>query len=302
MLPLRNVISVISKRFALDFAKQCLPLYGELYKELKTEGGRVKFPGRFGTIREKVANYVELYDDERKPGVAIFLGLMGEQGFREFTAEASSWTQLENENFLSDLGSDEGQSELLAALSLPDSEEEWSKQEKHLQSLPEDERAAAIKASSFFFAGMFSHFFNTLSLMTHGATLVSLVKNAIEGNDEAFGKAIQVDRFILSHHPYFIARKQRAEDEGDIDFLRTLAYREANPNLKGKIQYPALFMLFGILEQIGWLDKLKHAEILDLCDDIGIDRYQSRIEDANYLTKRLADYRRFQKTSGSSRH
>lgn len=293
---------MISKTFAIDFVKQSIPLYCELYNELKTEGGRIKFLGRFSTIRQKVANYVELYDDERKPGVAIFLGLMGEQGFREFTADASSWTQAENENFLSDLGSDEGQCELLAALALPDSEEEWSKQEKHLQSLPEDERAAAIKASSFFFAGVFSHFFNTLALMTHGATLVSLVKRAMEGDDEAFGKAIQVDRFILAHHPYFISRKQRAQDEGDVDFLRNLAYREANPNIKGKIQYPALFMLFGILEQIGWLDKLKHTEILDLCDGIGLDRFQNRIEDVNYLTKRLADYRLFQKTPASSRY
>lgn len=291
---------MISKVFALSFAKQCLPLYGGLYNELKTEGGRVKFPGRFGTIRKNIANYVELYDDERKPGVAIFLGLMGEQGFREFTEEANSWTQVEIESFLNEFGSDEAQYELLADLALPDSDEEWIKQEQQLQSLPEIERTAAIKASSFFFAGVFSHFFNTLSLMTHGATLISLVKRAMEGDDEAFGKAIQVDRFILSHHPYFIARKQQAQDEGDVVFLRALAYREANPNLKGKIQYPALFMLFGLLEQIGWLDKLKHDEILNLCDDIGLDRYQSRIEDTNYLTKRLADYRRFQKSGGVS--
>lgn len=291
---------MISKSYAFSFAKQCLPLYGELYNELKSEGGRVTFPGRFATIRQKIANYVELYDDERKPGVALFLGLMGEQGFLDFNKEASTWTEQEIENFLNDIGNGEGEYDFLKSLTFPDSEEEWLKQEKYLQSLPEDEFAAATKASSFFFAGVFSHFFNTLSLMTHGATLVSLVKRAMEGDDEAFGKAIQVDRFILSHHPYFIDRKQRAQDEGDVVFLRSLAYREANPNLKGKIQYPALFMLFGILEIIGWLDELKHDEILNLCDDIGLDPYQCRIEDTNYLTKRLADYRRFQKTGGMS--
>lgn len=157
---------MISKIFAIEFTKQSLPLYCELYNELKAEGGPVKFHGRFGKIRQNIANYVELYDDERKPGVALSIGLMGEQGFRELTAEANSWTQAEIENFLSDLGSDEGQCELLAALTFPDSEEEWIRQEKHLQSLPEGERAAAIKASAFFFAGVLSHFFNTLALMT----------------------------------------------------------------------------------------------------------------------------------------
>lgn len=287
---------MISKEFAIRFAKQHLPLYGELYNELKAEGGRVKFLGRFGTIRRNVANYVELYDDERKPGVALFMGLMGEQAFRDFSSESSSWTQTEIENFLQNLCSDEGQSELLTSLTIPDTEDEWRDQEKYLQSLPEEDRSIAIKRSSLLFAGVFAHFFNTLALMTHGATLVSLVKSALDGNDVAFGKAVQVDRFLLAHHPFFIARKQRAQDQGEVEFLRALAYREANPNLKGKIKYPALFMLFGMLEQIGWLDKLKHAEILDICDDIGIDRYQNRIEDLNYLTKRLADYRLFQKT------
>ena len=150
------------------------------------------------------------------------------------------------------------------------------------------------------FSGVFAQIFNTLALMTHGAALTTLVPQAIEGDDEAFLKAVQVDRLLLTHHPYFIARKQRAQDEGDTEFLSALAYRESNPNLKGKIRYPALFMLFGILESVKWLDKLKHDEILDLCDEIGLDRFQNRIEDVNYLTKRLADYRRFQKSGGLS--
>ena len=56
-------------------------------------------------------------------------------------------------------------------------------------------------------------------------------------------------------------------------------------------------MLFGILESFQWLNDLKHEEILDICDEAGLDRYQNRIEDVNYITKRLAEYRRWQKSN-----
>lgn len=290
----------ISKNLALRFAKQYTPLYAELYQEFKADGGRVKFPSRFGKIRSAVAKYVELYDNELKPGVSIFIGLLGEKGFHDFNALAASWSEQDTEEFLENFGNEESFDALLDSFDIPQSEAEWTEQEKALESIPETEQAKAAKIGAFFFSGIFAHFFNTFSLMTHGATLVSLVLQAMQGDDEAFGKAVQVDRNLLTHHPFFVSRKQLAQDEGDTSFLRMLAYRESNPNLKGKIQYPALFMLFGMLEQVGWLDKLRHEEILDLCDEIGLDRFQNRIEDVNYLTKRLADYRRFQKTGGVS--
>ena len=59
-------------------------------------------------------------------------------------------------------------------------------------------------------------------------------------------------------------------------------------------------MVFACLEASQWLDDFPHAEILDICDEAGLDRYENRIEDVNYLTKRLKDYRRFQKTGAMS--
>lgn len=114
--------------------------------------------------------------------------------------------------------------------------------------------------------------------------------------------AAQVDRQLLIHHPFFRERKQRAQDEGDKSFLDKLAYREINPPFRGRIRYPGLYMLFGILDATGWLTDLRHDEILQLCDESGLDRYQNRIEDVNYLTKRLLEYRRWHKTLGASMH
>lgn len=291
---------MLTKESALRFAKKWTPRYAEVFQEFRAEGGRVRISRRYAKHRQDLGTYVLLYDDERKPGVAMMLALLGDEGFKKFNEDAASWSKKEISDFIEEIGSDEGQEALLEGLTFPVTEKEWKEHDERYLALPEDEKAAALKTSALLFSGVFAQIFNTLALMTHGAALTTLVPKAIEGDDEAFLKAVQVDRVLLTHHPYFIVRKQRAQDEGDTEFLSALAYRESNPNLKGKIRYPALFMLFGLLESVKWLDKLKHNEILDLCDEIGLDRFQNRIEDVNYLAKRLADYRRFQKSGGLS--
>jgi hypothetical protein len=287
---------MLSKESALQFVKKMTPLYSGVFQELRAEGGRVKIASRYAKHRQDLGAYVLLYDDERKPGVAMMLAFLGEEGFKKFNEDAASWSSNEISAFIEEIGSDEAQDALLEGITFPVTEEEWIEADKRYLALPEDKKAAALKTSAFLFSGVFAQIFNTLALMTHGAALTTLVPQAIAGDDEAFLKSVQVDRCLLTHHPYFVSRKQKAQDEGEKEFLSALAYRESNPNLKGKIRYPALFMLFGLLDLLKWLDKLKHDEILDLCDEIGLDRFQNRIEDVNYLTKRLADYRRFQKS------
>jgi len=154
---------------------------------------------------------------------------------------------------------------------------------------------------------MFGSFFNTLSLMVHGAKLTALVPRAMAGDDACLLKAVQIDRYLLTHHPYFRERKLKAQDQQNVnkaerDFLGKLLYRERNTILRGKVRYPALYMLFGILEACRWLNDLKHEEILDLCDKTGLDRYQNRIGDVVCITKRLREYRRWQKTGTVSMH
>lgn len=292
----------VSKTIALRFAKKWTPVYAELHRELKQEGGRVALGGRYATFRGTIAAYVMLYDDERKIGSVMMKALLGEAGLSEFVLESAQWSERELSEFTEYSFSEELEQDLIDLLNLPKNDTEWKEREKVFHSLSESERAEATTRDICLFAGVFSQVFNTLSLMTHGAKLTTLVPQAIAGNDDALLKAAQVDRYLLTHHPYFIQRKQDAQDRGEEEFLRKLAYRESNPNLAGKIRYPALFMLFGILESIQWLDDLSHNDILDICDEIGLDRYQNRIEDTNYVTKRLLEYRQFQKTGGVSMH
>jgi hypothetical protein len=181
------------------------------------------------------------------------------------------------------------------SVKLPRSPAEWKAARDEAAKWPEDERKAIEKQSAFFWCFFFSYFFNMLSLMVHGTKMTSLVPRAIAGDDDAFLKAVQIDRMLLLHHPYFRDRKARAQSEGEIAFLSKLAYRESKPPLQSKIQYPGLYMLFGILESINWLDELSHNELLDICESAGLDAYQNRIEDVTYLTKRLNEYRIWKK-------
>jgi len=53
--------------------------------------------------------------------------------------------------------------------------------------------------------------------------------------------------------------------------------------------------MFATLEPFGWLDDFTASEILDMCDEAGLDRYQNRIEDENNLVRRRLEYREKQK-------
>ncbi|MER0216991.1 MAG: hypothetical protein DU481_12555 [Nitrosomonas sp.] len=56
-----------------------------------------------------------------------------------------------------------------------------------------------------------------------------------------------------------------------------------------------MYSLFATLDLFEWLDDFTAPEILDMCDEAGLDRYQNRIEDENYLIKRRLEYRKKQK-------
>lgn len=289
-----------SKKSALRFAEKMVPLYAELFDELKTDGGRVNLHSRISIIRQNVATYVTLYDDERRLAIALLKGLITEEGFEEFAQETAQLSDEEKEPFLANLLDSGELDELFSLVEIPTTEEGWKEADKAFLALPADEQAIRTRQASLFWAGIFGNLFNMLSLMVHGAKLTTLVPQAIAGDDEAFLKTVQIDRCLISHHPYFLERKRRAQDEGEIAFLRALGYREANPTLKGKIRYPALYMLFGILESVQWLGDLRHEELLDLCESAGLDRFQNRIEDVNYVTKRLLEYQRWKKSGGLS--
>ena len=139
--------------------------------------------------------------------------------------------------------------------------------------------------------------------MVHGEPLTSLVMKAIQGDDESFCKSIQIDRQIYTHHPYSNIRISRAREHGESAFLEQVSYRLKTPTAKGRIRYPGVWTVLAMLDTLGWLDgTLTAAEILDICDAAGLELYENRIEDAGYMSKRIRDYRRMQKSISVSSH
>lgn len=290
-----------SKDAAVKAAITHTPQYTKLLRDLQKGDGKIQFAPEIRAQHERVARYVELYDNELKIGAALMLALLGEEEYHRLNAELENSTTDEQQEFLDEMTKDEHWQEVATSFQLPETPQEWDEARKHFQALPPEEQRKAEKSSAFFWSYLFSSFFNTLALMVHGEKLTTLVQKAIAGDDNAFMRAIQTDRMLIKHHPYFQERKARAEYEGDKNFLIRIASREANPILSGQIQYSGLYMVFGILESLQWLDDLTAREILDICIEAGLDQHQNRIDDVSYLRQQLNKYRKWQKTQRMSR-
>jgi len=293
----------IDKDAARNFVVQFAPEYAAILRDLQRQGKWLRLPDEMLNIRNnlKIHNYVELYDDEKRIGVAMFIGLLGQQGFKELNSEVSELSREEQSAWLHEFVADADAFDIESSFP-PESEEARRELTKQFEELSEEEKKEAIKQARLFWGFVFAYFHNVLSLMIHGAKLSTLVPQAISGDEDAFVKAIQIDRSLTVHHPFFRQRRLEAQEKGESKFLARIAYRENNPTLRGKIRYPGLYMVFACLEATNWLHDFTHNEILDLCDEAGLDRYQNRIEDVNYLTKRLLEYRRMQKIRGVSMH
>ncbi|MGD9787477.1 MAG: hypothetical protein AB7U30_05925 [Sulfuricellaceae bacterium] len=282
------------------------PEYVELLRYFQDNGGWIRLPEKLEALVKNLnlSNYVQLYEDERRIQVSLMFGLMGEEGYKKWSAELEAAGLEAQQSFLDDLTAEMATEESWEWLEdfFPGTPEEEEAQRQLFESLAEDEKQQAIRQAQFFWGFFFAQFYNVLSLMIHGRKLTSLVPRAMAGDDDALCKAIQIDPRLLSLHPYFHERRLKALNEGDGDLLARIGYRLANPGSRGKIRYPGLYMVFSMLEAANWLSDFSHAEILDLCDAAALDRYQNRIEDVNYVTKRLREYRRMQKTGGLSMH
>lgn len=290
-----------TKNKAIKAAIELTPHYAQYLQELQNSKGQSFFKKEVTSLHNYYGGYVLMYDDERKIGRAFMLATLGEEGVKKVESELENSSPQEQQEWIENISDDHEIIEAYSSIELPKTPDEWQAAKDLAANLPEEERKQVEKQAAYFWCFTFSSFFNTLSLMVHGSKLTSLVPQAIAGDDLSFLKAIQIDRMLLLHYPYFRDRKFKAQDEGDIELLSKINYRESNL-LRSKIRYPALYMLFGILDTYTWLNELKHSEILDICDQAQLDRFQNRIEDENCITKRLLEYRKWQKTGGVSMH
>jgi hypothetical protein len=269
-----------------------------LLSEIEKNGGRVKFKPWFYQALEnlQITDYAKFYAVENIHLRLFKVAWLDPEAIKELNEELEKATEEERTKFLDDwinlLNQEDDDESLPFKIPLTLEEEEQARQQ--LESLSDTERSQLLSRYDCFLIFFIINLHDYLSLMVHGRKITQLVTEAIQGNDASFVLAVQIDHTVMQSIPYFQARETRAHREGDTDFLDKLAYRKRIPPLQGKIRFRLLYLLFSILESMNLLDDLSHSEILDICDEAKLDRWQSRIEDVNYLTKRLREYRRFQ--------
>lgn len=298
-----------TKNQAIKLVSQNVAEYVEFFREFQAyDGGWLIWPEKLYTLKRnlKLDNYVTLYNDQKLIDASLLLFLMGKDGLKEWGKEVSILSPEDQQTQIEILAKDVIEDDFSWVDNVfgkwQETPEEEIKSKEEFDLLDEETKKQLIERWQFLFLHILSSIHNFFSIMVNGESMTSLVPKAIDGDTEAFFKAVKIDRNLLSLHPYFIERYQFAQTNGQKDFLTRLAPYQSTPQLIGRIRYPGLYIVFAMLETLRWLDDLTHSEILDICDAAGLDHWQNRIDDVNAVTKQLARYRRYQKTGGLSMH
>lgn len=295
----------LTREFISAFLKDAIPEYEEMLVFIEKNGGWVSPPPKVTEWIDKlkIHDYPVLYRGDESIAKALLLSFMPADQIKELGIELEKLPDQEKVQFTEELIKSlcDGADEALEGFS--DTPEKEQAAQKAFSELSTEEQAKTVKQAQLMIAAFLAMFFNSISIMVHGRKLTDLVHAAEDGDDDAFGLAVQVDKRILSALPYFKERHEKAITQGEIDFLDKLHYRLTSPLLRGRIRYRTLWLTFAVMEESGHLDgSLKHREILDICDEAGVGGYRNRIEEVGYLSKRLREYREFQNISKRSRH
>ena len=292
--------SRIEKSVAHFLVATLAPECGEVFKTIRAKrNGWIKMPEWLERARKNSGlgdTYVTLYEAEPRINFCLIKSIFFEntsEQIKQFDNEFAAASEAEKLAILRDLNSDLSDEKIFTEISQMKMSSEAAREE--FEALPEEERIAIIHRMQFFLAFFYATFFNGIALMVHRQKLTTLVPLALQGNKKAFCMAVQIDRNLLTGHPYFRDTYARLQTGDDPKFLDDISRHITKPPVQGKVRYPALYSLFATLDTFEWLDDFTAPEILDICDDAGLDRYQNRIEDENYLIKRRLEYRKKQK-------
>jgi len=240
-----------------------------------------------------ITDYPLIYENPNAIGGMLMRAFVAPSETQTFTMKLEGASPSDRIQILSDQLGDLG--ELERMFEFPDSEAEKRRALADFDALDAETKREAIQFSQRLLMAAFAQFYEYLSIAVHGEKLSSLVAQAKQGNDLAYGKAVQIDGRILTVIPYFKDRHARASTEDHEHFLSMISRKQSSPPYKGKIAHKSLWMTFAFLESCGLLSELTGEELLDLCNDVGVGKTGPRIEDVKNLQKRLAEYRKFQK-------
>jgi hypothetical protein len=293
-------LPVIDVHAARTFLSKLSPDIAWLLHRIEDEEGYLRFPPEVNDAikRLRIEVYPRLYENEAAIGSVFIRGFLSHEEIREFAAELEAATPEERGAWL--LGFVEDLTDGGVWNVIPKTPGERRRAAEAFEALSADEQASAVKFAQHSWMSLLASFHQILSSMVHGERLTSLVARAKLGDDQAFAKAVQIDKRILFAVPFFKDRFERANFEGETDFIDALTYRLRCAPYKGKIRHKMLWAAFAYLDMCGLLWSMPHAELLDLLEDVGMAGFPNRIEDVKNLSKRLKEYREFQSRSAST--
>lgn len=290
----------LDRKTTKEFVVSLAPQYAEMLRDLQSPSNWAEVSRKLESHVQGAAldSYVIVYDNENRIHNCLWLALIGEQGHKELNAELAVMSRDEQQAWANELITEAGEEGGLPWVEemFPDTPAKEAAARLNFEALSDGEKQEAAKRATYWWFFFLGSFYNYLSVMLHGAKLTALVARAKADDQDAFCKAIHIEPRLLHHHAYFRDRYLEAQERDEAAFLKRIGYRLASPGLKSKIEYPGLNMIFAMLDAAGWMDGgFTHAEILDMWEEAGLERYEDRIEDANYVTKRLKAYRERQK-------
>lgn len=247
---------------SIQFLKQAILMFDEIFEDMEKAGGWLGFnaPALLEIFESLgVESWAEYYLDENKMHALSLEALFDEDSLQKIATDPDSASE---------------EMKVVGTDILANSTEE---EEEQTVELPID------SARGFLAFLTFLHDF--LACMVHGESLCKLVAAARDGDDDAFCKAVQIDRTIL-FLPFAKKRIMLAQFGTEDPLLRKLGSSLQKPIGTTKIRYRTLMFVFSFLDREGFLS-LPHEELLDVCQELNV--YGA--EDVGSLRKRLRFYR-----------
>ena len=174
---------------ARELLRRAVPTWEELLDHLESSGGRLKFLPEVSSMiaNLRIDNYPLLYENPAAIGNVVAPAFMDLPDIAAFNVAAENASPAGRGQMIADM---------LVSLDALDPVFDYPKSDAEKQQAKEAfaklDSKTQNKAADFFQRMMmasFASFFDYLSIAVHGEKLTSLVAQAKNGDDEAFGKA-----------------------------------------------------------------------------------------------------------------
>lgn len=260
-----------------------------LFIHIRKHNGTLSLPKEFIDFYSEVEQppWSSYYQSQQQLDTLPLLFFFDAEDLREFSLELEKLESDERKTLLAEIDA--------SILDFCEEEESspynfnfmnQSEYREYLDSTTLDEQKSDLLRAYFFFTTFITQVFQFLSLVTHGQSMHDLVKAAIEGDDLAFCRAVQIDRTTLFGIRYFQKRLIRMQLGNEKNLLNSLS-RAINGKIWGnRFPNPELWLVFSLLDRTNLLKGLSNDELLDLCNELRVTNETS----TKIISKRKNEY------------